>query len=327
MSNPNIFFTSRSSRNFWRKKTALIFLICCLLSTIFIMQFFYNSPSSMINFNDNDDRLSFDMFNPELNRFFNQTDKKWYNKKDISMFDVKLLKEIRNNWIISKFINENIHSYLNLAEPDIIEQSMGQAQIIKKIFNNKTNGFFIECGAYDGETRSNTLSLERSLGWTGLLIEADPINFRKMLKKKRRSHLSPTCLSTQPYPMSVSFLMANNIGRIHNSSENNSEKNTMDRAHHGIHVGVQCFPLASYIAALEIKTVDYFSLDIEGDEMSILKTIPFNLVDIKTLSVEFTHAENDRQEMIDYMKLQGYYVHSLVTHPNNLANDFIFVKS
>lgn len=53
------------------------------------------------------------------------------------MFNAELLKEIRNNWIISDFISGNIHSYLDLAEPDIIEQSMGQAQIIKKIFNNK----------------------------------------------------------------------------------------------------------------------------------------------------------------------------------------------
>ena len=56
-----------------------------------------------------------------------------------------------------------------------------------KIENNLTffqkNGFFIECGAYDGETRSNTLNLERYYGWTEILIEADPINFNKILKK------------------------------------------------------------------------------------------------------------------------------------------------
>ncbi len=38
------------------------------------------------------------------------------------------------------------------------------------------NGFFIEVGALDGETRSNTLILERKFGWNGVLIEADPMN-------------------------------------------------------------------------------------------------------------------------------------------------------
>lgn len=65
------------------------------------------------------------------------------------------------------------------------------------------NGFFIECGAYDGETRSNTLNLERFFNWTGILIEADPINFAKLLDKNRRAYLSPTCLSIKKRPMNV----------------------------------------------------------------------------------------------------------------------------
>ena len=41
----------------------------------------------------------------------------------------------------------------------------------------KRDGFFIECGALDGETRSNSLLFERFRGWTGLLVEADPVNY------------------------------------------------------------------------------------------------------------------------------------------------------
>ena len=65
-------------------------------------------------------------------------------------------------------------------------------------------GFFVECGALDGETRSNTLYFERHLNWSGLLVEADPLNFVKMEVKKRKAYLSPTCLSIKPYPIMVS---------------------------------------------------------------------------------------------------------------------------
>jgi hypothetical protein len=42
-------------------------------------------------------------------------------------------------------------------------------------------GFFVECGALDGELRSNTLTLERKHGWRGVLIEADPENLINLM--------------------------------------------------------------------------------------------------------------------------------------------------
>ncbi len=36
--------------------------------------------------------------------------------------------------------------------------------------------------------------------------------------------------------------------------------------------------------------IDYFSLDVEGDELSVLENIPFHKIRIKVLSVEFLHA-------------------------------------
>jgi len=43
----------------------------------------------------------------------------------------------------------------------------------------------------------------------------------------------------------------------------------------------ECFPLASILLALNQTVVDYFSLDVEGAEFSILKAIPFESVQIK----------------------------------------------
>jgi len=51
-------------------------------------------------------------------------------------------------------------------------------------FKNKTRGFFLEVGAYDGEINSNTLFFEKSLNWTGILIESNPKKYGNLLKKK-----------------------------------------------------------------------------------------------------------------------------------------------
>ena len=62
----------------------------------------------------------------------------------------------------------------NLTNSSIdYDPSMGQSQIVRQLFeeDDNANRFFVECGALDGELRSNTLYLERALGWGGLVIE------------------------------------------------------------------------------------------------------------------------------------------------------------
>lgn len=70
------------------------------------------------------------------------------------------------------------------------------------------DGFFIECGALDGETRSNSLMLEQEYGWRGLLVEADPLNYEKLSSKHRKAWSVQACLSTKNIPMTVGQTVA-----------------------------------------------------------------------------------------------------------------------
>lgn len=44
---------------------------------------------------------------------------------------------------------------------------------------------------------------------------------------------------------------------------------------------MQCFPLYSMLLAVGNPTVDYMSLDIEGAELAVLRSIPWDKVDIR----------------------------------------------
>ena len=46
-------------------------------------------------------------------------------------------------------------------------------------------------------------------------------------------------------------------------------------------VPVTCFPLYSVLLSLGNPVVHYFSLDVEGAELKVLKTVPWDKVDIK----------------------------------------------
>ena len=71
------------------------------------------------------------------------------------------------------------------------------------VFYFQEGGFFVECGAFTGEQRSNTLLFEKSRKWTGLLVEADPSNYRTLKSKNRKAFSVQACLNTEPHPAMV----------------------------------------------------------------------------------------------------------------------------
>ena len=83
----------------------------------------------------------------------------------------------------------------------------------------------------------------------------------------------------------------------------------------------QCFPVYSLLLALNRTTVDYFSLDVEGSELQVLKTIPFDKVDIKVLTVGFTHTKEGKNNLEQFMISKGYLPVMEVLH-----TDIVFVK-
>ena len=94
----------------------------------------------------------------------------------------------------------------------------------------------------------------------------------------------------------------------------------------GKEILAQCFPVYSLLLALNRTTVDYFSLDVEGYELQVLKTIPFDKVDIKVLTVEFAHTIEGKRNLEQYMISKGYLSAMEVLHPGGLATDIVFVK-
>ncbi|CAG0921921.1 unnamed protein product [Notodromas monacha] len=53
----------------------------------------------------------------------------------------------------------------------------------------KTGGTYVEAGAHNGLSESNSLYLELALGWTGLLVEPNPERFQNLTKLKRRTRM------------------------------------------------------------------------------------------------------------------------------------------
>ncbi|XP_059484884.1 uncharacterized protein LOC132202164 isoform X2 [Neocloeon triangulifer] len=234
-------------------------------------------------------------------------------------YDHELISFVRKSLLVTP---APLSSPYNLNEPQILSQSKHQLEEkVARVLKNKTRGFFIECGALDGETRSNTLWLERSLGWQGLLVEADPLNFQMVQKKGRKAWLAPTCLSTERRPIMVSFDQNFNTGKIDKLAQNFKDTKIEKPV-------IFCTPITTLMLALNISKVDYFSLDIEGSEFEVLRTIDFEKFEISTLTVEHQHLnQSGKADMKKYMEDRGYQI----VEPNywDMPNraDFVFAKT
>lgn len=62
--------------------------------------------------------------------------------------------------------------------PMQLQSQFGEDAFLMDLFDGRTEGFFIEAGAFDGRRLSATYVLE-ALGWTGLLVEPMPDRFEQ----------------------------------------------------------------------------------------------------------------------------------------------------
>ena len=79
--------------------------------------------------------------------------------------------------------------------------------------------FFIEAGAMDGESISNTLYLEVKYNWTGLLVEPNPALAQMLVRKGRNAWIFPHCFSPTKSPVVVDFDAMAEYGGIINVKE------------------------------------------------------------------------------------------------------------
>lgn len=135
---------------------------------------------------------------------------------NLNQDDPELIDQIKNYYLTSPApldIEYNIPA--ERLQAPLINGQFKQALIVDLFYNSsKSKGFFIEAGAYDGFTLSNSLYFEAFRNWTGLLVEAHPDNYEALTLTNRKSWSVGTCLSTQASPEVVLFDAATIFGGI-----------------------------------------------------------------------------------------------------------------
>jgi FkbM family methyltransferase len=175
-------------------------------------------------------------------------------------------------------------------------------------FKGKKNGVFVEVGADDGLDRSNTIFFEK-LGWTGMCIEASPSRFKNLAKNREcicenyaitNMEGKKEFLDINGYGKGLSGLVDKYDPR-HINRINREIKDPRNKSHQI--VSVDCNTLSKLLEKHNITHVDFCSIDTEGNELEILKTIDFKKYNFNIFTIENNYKTKDIKE---YMTKQGF---------------------
>ncbi len=71
----------------------------------------------------------------------------------------------------------------------------GQDKWVLETLNFKTNGFFVDLGAMDGITYSNTYTLEKDYSWTGICVENSLVHWNSLVTARTSNNFYKTIYS------------------------------------------------------------------------------------------------------------------------------------
>ena len=159
--------------------------------------------------------------------------------------------------------------------------------IYKTYFPTRRNGTFLEMGALDGVTYSNTKFFEDRLGWSGVLIEPIPSAFAKLRLNRPRCKLFQCAVSVNEGTLDI----------YEHGAVSSVKENTTEEFYNGWHKGkdinviqVPARRMDSILHEAGIRRIDFWSLDVEGSEFEALQTMDWS-IPVDVLCIETQNGE------------------------------------
>jgi FkbM family methyltransferase len=172
--------------------------------------------------------------------------------------------------------------------------STGYWDFLQQHLPRQSTGVFLEAGAHDGWSGSNTYSLEACWGWRGLLVEPDPAQAREC-RRNRRSPVIPCALVPPDFPGREIILET--AGLLSTVLDSPLLEQSRQSAHNYYgdyaprQISVPARTLDSLLREHGLPGLDFLSLDVEGFEEPALRGLDFDHCAPKFILVEANYPD------------------------------------
>ena len=194
---------------------------------------------------------------------------------------------------------DQYHKFLNATQSQLKQELFA---LLENDF--KSEGFFVEFGAADGFTCSNTYLLEKEFHWKGILAEPGR-SCHQRLRELRDTTIDERCVwskndETLNFLQSDAFLLSTVEGYGDDDAHQNTRKQGQES------YDVKTVTLQQMLKDHNApKLIDYLSIDTEGSEYEILNAFDFDSYQFKTITVEHNFTAQ-REQIYELLTKNGY---------------------
>jgi len=195
----------------------------------------------------------------------------------------------------------------------------GQDIYVTRILKEKRDGYFVEIGANNGYTMSNTYLLEKNYDWKGICVEATPYRMEE-LKNNRPNAI---CIETAVFSESNLELDFTTCPLdILNVITDYAETAVDFLNQSGQIIKVNTRSLTDILNENNSpENVDYLSIDTNGSEYKVLEGIDFTKYKFNVITVKNSSIEERQNKIKEILTSNGYSKQQTVIMVDNLSDD------
>jgi len=165
----------------------------------------------------------------------------------------------------------------------------GEDKKILKLFKEKRDGTYLDLGCFHPIRQNNTYLFHR-LGWKGINIDLNPLTI-ELFNTARPEDIN-ICVAISGKKELKSLFFDHELSSLNTINKNHTL--FLKKAFNKISLKkrkVKTDTLSNILKKHKINSIDFMNIDIEGNELEVLKTINFNKIDIKVICIEIVNYE------------------------------------